>query len=254
MTLTASILFDSSAMTMRELRRTVRSIDGLITALLLPVMILLVFVEIFGGAFQADGQYVQYAVPGVIILCVGFGSAATAVSVAMDMKSGTIDRFKTLPMFGPAVLVGHVVASVIRNLLATALVIAVALLLGFRPQADPLAWAGVIGLVLLFAVALTWVACAIGLLLAPEAANSATMVMLFLPYLSSGFVQTATLPGWLQPFAGHQPLTPLIEACRALLLGQPAGNDAWLAVAWFLGIGIVGYAFASTIYRRRTAA
>jgi ABC-2 type transport system permease protein len=248
-----SVVIDSGAMIARELRRTVRSVDGLVSALILPVIILLIFTQIFGGAIESGGEYINYVVPGVLILCAGFGSASTAVSVAMDMKSGTIDRFKTMPIYGSSVLVGHVVASVIRNLVASTLVVLVALALGFRPDAGVTGWLAAIGVLILFAIAITWVSCAIGLAFSPEAANTATMVMLFLPYLSSGFVMTSTMPDWLGAFSRHQPLTPTIEALRGSLMGTGAGNDGFLAVAWCAGIGFAGYVIAGILFRRRTA-
>jgi ABC-2 type transport system permease protein len=253
MNLASSVVIDSGAMVARELRRTIRSVDGLVSAIVLPVMILLVFTQIFGGALDSRGDYVNYVVPGVLILCAGFGSASTAISVAMDMKSGTIDRFKTMPIFGSSVLVGHVVASMIRNLVASALVMIVALALGFRPEAGIAGWLAAVGLLVLFTIALTWVSCAIGLALSPEAANSATMVMLFLPYLSSGFVATSTMPDWLGGFSRHQPLTPVIEAMRGSLMGTGAGNDGLLAVGWCAGIGLIGYVIAGILFRGRTA-
>ena len=254
MNLATAVYVDSSAMVAREIRRTLRSVDGIITALLIPVMILIVFTVVFGGSLETGGDYIFYVVPGVLILCAGFGSASTSVSVAMDMKSGTIDRFKTLPIYGSSVLVGHVIASVLRNVVSSALVLVVAIGLGFRPHAGIGGWLGVVGLLVLFILMMTWIACAVGLVLSPESSNGVSSVMLFLPYLSSGFVLTSTMPDWLGAFSNHQPLTPIIESIRALLMGSPVGNDAALAVAWSVGIGTVAYLIASYLFRRRTAA
>jgi len=246
-------LLDSQVMTAREIRRSVRSIDALLTSLMLPVVILTMFVFVFGGAISTDGHYINYVVPGIILLCAGFGSAATAVSVAQDMTTGTIDRFRTMPIFGSSVLVGHVAASVARNLVAGTIVIAFALLYGFRPTASPGQWLLAIALVVLFVLAFTWVACALGLVVGPEAANGLTFLMIFLPYVSSGFVPTATMPGVLQAFAAHQPITPIVETLRGLLMGTPMDGTAGPAVAWCIGILVVGYAAAARLYTRRRA-
>lgn len=243
---------DIDAMVARELRRTLRSTDALVTAFAIPVSIMLVFVVVFGGAIQNDGGYIDYVVPGVLILCLGFGSAATAVSVAQDMASGTIDRFKTLPIFGPSVLVGHVVASLVRNLAAAVPVVGVALLLGYRPQADAVGWLGAIAFAALVILAFTWLACAAGLALSVDAAASINFVFLFLPYVSSGFVPVDTMPEWLRGFAEGQPFTPIIETLRALLKGEAPGDSLWAALAWLVGVLVVSYTAAALLYRRRT--
>lgn len=244
---------DVGAMAARELRRTLRSVDAIVTALVIPVSIMLVFVVVFGGAIQQDGGYINYVVPGTLILCAGFGSASTAIAVAQDMKSGTINRFKTLPIFGPSVLVGHVVSSVVRNLVASALVTAVALALGFRPHAELAGWIGAAAFLVLVILAFTWLSCAAGLVLSVDAAGSINFVFLFLPYISSGFVATDTMPDWLGGFAKYQPYTPIIETLRAVLNGTDPGAQLWPALAWLVGILVVGYVASVTLYRRRTA-
>lgn len=244
---------DARVMTGREVRRSLRSVDALLTSLMLPVVILTMFVFVFGGAISRDGHYVDYVVPGIILLCAGFGSAATAVSVAQDMTTGTIDRFRTMPILGSSVLIGHVLASVLRNLAAGTIVIGFALLYGFRPTASPGQWALAIGLVVLFVLAFTWVACALGLVVGPEAANGLTFLMIFLPYVSSGFVPTATMPGALQAFAAHQPITPIVETLRGLLVGPPAEGTAGPAIAWCLAILVVGYVASARLFTRRRA-
>ncbi|MFB2597900.1 ABC transporter permease [Herbiconiux sp. P17] len=244
---------DIGAMVARELRRTVRSVDSLVTAFAIPVAIMLVFVVVFGGAIEDDGSYIDYVVPGVLILCLGFGSASTAIGVAQDLTSGTFDRFKTLPIFGPSVLFGHVIASVLRNLAACIPVIGVAVLLGFRPSADALGWLGAIGFAALVIVAFTWLACAAGLFLSVDAAASINFVFLFLPYVSSGFVPVDTMPEWLRGFAENQPFTPIIETLRALLSGQAPGASLWEALAWLVGVLVVSYLAATLAYRRRTS-
>ena len=244
-------LTDILAMVDREFRRSLRSIDALMTSLLIPVSILLVFVVVFGGAIEQDGDYINYVVPGILILCTGFGSAGTAVSVAQDMQSGTINRFKTLPIFGPSVLIGHVVASVIRNLVASLLVMIVAFALGFRSDAGIGDWLMATGLLVLVILAFTWLACLGGLVLSVDACNGINFVFLFLPYVSSGFVDPGTMPGWLQGFAKHQPFTPIIETLRAAMTGSDTGSNAWQALAWLVGILIVSYLGATALYRRR---
>jgi ABC-2 type transport system permease protein len=244
-------LTDVGAMVGRELRRTIRSVDMLITGLALPALIMCVFVIIFGGAAEHDGHYIHYVVPAILILCAGFGSAVTAVSVAKDMRAGIIDRFRTMPIFGGSVLVGHVVASVLRNLVASGVVIGVALLLGFRPEADVAHWVLAL-LYLAFAItAFTWLCCAAGLLLSEEAAASVNFVFLFLPYVSSGFVPISTMPAWLRGFAHTEPFTPIIETMRAFLTDTSAGTNGWLALAWLGGILVAGYVASLVLFRRR---
>ncbi|MFD6177885.1 MULTISPECIES: ABC transporter permease [unclassified Isoptericola] len=246
-------LRDVATMTRREARRSLRSIDGLVTAFVLPVMIMLVFVVIFGGAIEQDGQYIDYVVPGVLIMCLGFGSATAAVAVAQDMTSGTIDRFKTLPIFGPAALWGHVLASVVRNLASAAVVLLVAVALGFRPDAGAGDWLGFVGLAVLAVLTFTWLSTALGLVLSVEASQSVNFIFLFVPYLSSGFVPVDTMPDWLHGFAEHQPFTPIIESVRGLLSGTPDGGTILVACAWLVGFLALSVAVGSVLYRRRTA-
>jgi ABC-2 type transport system permease protein len=242
---------DAGVMTGRELRRSIRSIDSLLTSMLLPVMILTMFVFVFGGAINTGTGYINYVVPGILLLCAGFGSASTAISVSQDMETGIIDRFKTMAIFGSSVLIGHVTASLLRNLCAGVIVVGFALAYGFRPGGSLAGWLGAIGLLVLFILAFTWVACAIGLLVGPDAANGVTFVMLFLPYVSSGFVPTETMPTALHAFAEHQPITPIVETLRGLLMGTPVDSNGPIAVAWCLGILAAGYASAAVLYRRR---
>jgi len=246
-------LRDIGTMTARELRRTLRSVDGLITAFAIPVAIMLVFVVIFGGAIDSSGDYIDYVVPGTLILCLGFGSAATATAVAQDMTSGTIDRFKTLPILGPAPLWGHVIASVVRNLASAVVVLAVAIALGFRPGADLLGWVAVVGYVVLTVLSFTWICAAAGLVLSVDASQALNTAFLFLPYLSSGFVAVGTMPTWLHGFADNQPFTPIIESLRGLMAGSVDASTLWTAVAWLVGFLVVSITLGSITYRRRTA-
>ncbi|MFE0578303.1 ABC transporter permease [Streptomyces sp. NPDC058874] len=241
------------ALSGRSLRISRRSPDALIAALMLPVMLMLIFVYFFGGAIDTGTEYVTYVVPGAMLLCAGFGAASTAVSVADDLRTGVIDRFRTLDIGGIPILAGHVAASVLRNLLSTALVLAVALAIGFRPQAGPAAFLAAAGLLLAYITAISWLAATLGLLArTPEAAGGFTFLMMFLPYPSSAFVPIETMPGWLHGFAGHQPLTPVIESLRALLLAQPAGSAPWTALTWCAGITAVAMALAAALFRSRT--
>jgi len=242
---------DSRVMVGRELRRATRSIDSMLTGMMMPVMILTLFVFVFGGAINTGTTYINYVVPGIILLCTGFGSAATAVSVAQDKESGTIDRFRTMPILGSSVLIGHVVSSLIRNLVAAAIVVGVAIAYGFRPTASPTAWLLAMGVVTLYVLAFTWLSCAVGLLVTPDAANGLTFLLLFLPYVSSGFVPTDSMPTALHAFAEHQPLTPIIETVRALLTGHSVGNNGLIAAAWCVGLMLVGQIGSARIHGRR---
>ncbi|MFI8345378.1 ABC transporter permease [Streptomyces sp. NPDC085639] len=237
----------------RSLRISSRRPDALIAALMLPVMLMLIFVYFFGGAIDTGTAYVTYVVPGAMLLCAGFGAASTAVSVAEDMTNGVIDRFRSLDIGAVPILAGHVAASVVRNLISTTLVLAVALAIGFRPQAGPAAFLAAAGLLLAYITAISWLAAVLGLLAgSAEAAGGFTFLMMFLPYPSSAFVPIETMPGWLHGFADHQPLTPVIESLRALLLAQPAGDAPWIALAWCAGITVVALALAGVLFRSRT--
>ena len=238
----------------RCIRLSSRNIDALVTALALPIMLMLVFVYLFGGAIETGTEYVTYVVPGVILLCAGFGSASTAVTVSQDMTGGIVDRFRSLDVGGPAILSGHVAASALRNAASTTLVLGVAFLIGFRPHAGPLDWLAAIGVLLAFILAISWMAAAIGLIAgSPEAANGFTFIVMFLPYASSAFVPVYTMPSWIQGFAEHQPVTPVIETLRGLLVGTPVGSNAWTALAWCAGILAVSIAVSGVLFRRRTA-
>jgi ABC-2 type transport system permease protein len=236
----------------RSLRHSVRSVDALLTALMLPVSILLMFVYVFGGAIEAEGRYVDYVVPGIIVLCAGFGSAGTAVAVALDMTTGVIDRFRTLPISSGAVLTGHVVASVARNVVSTSLVIGVALVCGFRPVADPARWLAAAGLLLVLMVCISWLAACFGLIArSVEAANAITFVAAFAPYVSSAFVPPETMPAALRWVAEHQPVTPIVDTLRDLTLGAHVGSEALVALAWCAGGALVGRVGAGLLFRRR---
>ncbi|MEU5000608.1 ABC transporter permease [Streptomyces sp. NPDC021622] len=241
-------------MTGRAIRISRRNVDALITSMALPVMLLLIFVYFFGGAIDTDTpSYVTYVVPGVLLLCAGFGSSKTAFAVTEDLKGGIIDRFRSLDIGGTQILTGHVLASVARNLIAMTLVLALAFAIGFRPSATPQGWLAATAVLSAFILALSWLSATVGLLAkSPEAAGGFTFFVSFLPYPSSAFVPTNTMPNWLQPFATHQPVTQVIESIRGLLLNQPVGTTPWAAVAWCAGILGVSAAGAGVLFRWRT--
>jgi len=245
---------DSLTMIGRSLRHLPRNLESLLMAVILPVVLLLLFVYVFGGAMNVGTQYVNYVVPGIILLCAGFGAGMTAVSVATDMTNGVIDRFRTLPILSSAVLTGHVVASLVRNAMSTALVLGVAYLAGFRPNATPVEWVAAIGVLALFVAAISWLAVCLGLLAGtPDAASGYTFGFAFLPYVSSAFVPPETMPAVLRGFAEHQPITPVIETTRGLLTGTGIGMSLWLSLAWFGGLTLACAAWAAWLFRRRTA-
>lgn len=237
----------------RSLRHSLRNVEALMMAIMLPIMLMLLFTYIFGGALDPTGNYVNYVVPGIILLCAGFGSSSTAVDVATDMTNGIIDRFRTMPIRAASVITGHVVASVARNILATCIVILVALLVGFEPTAGFMGWLAAIGLLLLFLLTFTWLFAAIGLVTgSPSAASGYGFVLLFLPYLSSAFVPTNTMPSWMQGFANHQPITPVIETVRALLAGSPVGDSGWIAVLWCAGLLLLALVWSVIAFRKKS--
>lgn len=237
----------------RSLTHSLRDPEALLMAAVLPTMLMLLFTFVFGGALDPSGGYVDYVVPGIVLLCAGFGASSTALSVSRDMTTGIIDRFRTMPLRAGAVLTGHVVASVLRNLFATGVVIAVALLVGFRPTAMPLEWVAAIALVALYILAITALFAAIGLAASgPEAASAYGFILLFLPYLSSAFVPVETLPDWLAWFAEHQPITPVIEAIRSLLMGTPMGDAAAWAVGWCVFFIALAAVWGGWLFRHRS--
>jgi ABC-2 type transport system permease protein len=237
----------------RSMRMSRRNVDALLTSLMLPIMLMLLFVYLFGGAINTGTKYVTYVVPGVLLLCAGFGASMTAVSVTHDMTSGIIDRFRSMDLGGASVLAGHVVASVARNLVSTALVFGLAFVIGFRPQASALDWLAAIGLLVLFILAISWFSAAVGLLArSPEAAGGFTFFVMFLPYPSSAFVPVDTMPSWIHGFARHQPVTAVIESIRGLLLDLPVGAAPWRAVAWCGGILVVSIGLSGLLFRLRT--
>lgn len=236
----------------RSLRHSLRDGESLLMSIMLPVVLMLLFTYVFGGAIDPSGGYVNYVVPGIILLCAGFGAATTAVYVSRDMQAGIIDRFRTMPLRPSSVLTGHVVASLLRNLLATGVVIGVALLVGFRPTAGLWGWLGAIGIIALYILAITYLFGAIGLAAqSPEGASGYGFIILFIPYLSSAFVPVESMPSWLQWIADNQPITPIIESIRALLMGTPMGTTGWWAIGWCLAILAIAFAWGAWLFRRK---
>ena len=257
----AYTLTDSVTMLRRNLRRLQRYPSMTLLLVGMPIVFLLLFVYVFGGqlgaGFTGDSgrdAYLDYVMPAILLITVAAAAQGTAISVAMDMTSGIIDRFRTMAIARSSVLTGHVIASVIQALFGLAVVLAVALALGFRPTAGPVAWLAVIGLLTLFTFALVWLCAALGLAAKTvETASNTPMVLTLLPFLSSGFVPTATMPPGLRQFAEHQPFTPVTEAVRGLLDGTGAGTNAIAAIAWSVGIALAGYLWARHLYNRRRA-
>ncbi len=252
-------VLDSRVMVRRCVRRSLRDPEAFFTALMLPVVLMLLFVYVFGGALNTGGSYVDYVVPGLIVLCAGFGAGTTAVAVASDMTNGIVDRFRSMPIRGSAILLGQVVASLARNLTATALVIGVAVCIGWQPTRSITHWLAAAGMIVLFVLALSWLAAAVGLLArSVEAANSLSFILMFIPYVSTAFVPAHTMPRALRGFAEHQPFTPIIETMRGLWMGHTStgatvAHEALIAAAYCLAILALSYAGASWLFRHRTA-
>jgi len=249
----SAVVTASSVFIGRSLRHSVRDGEALVMAVTMPVMLMLLFTYVFGGAVTGDpAAYAAYVTPGTVLLCAGFGAASTAVGVAGDLSGGMVDRLRRMPVPAWTVLVGHVVASLVRNLVATTVVLAVGVALGFRPAAGLAGWLGTIAVIALWILAVTAVFALIGLLAgSPEAANGYGFFVLFLPYVSSAFVPVDTLPTWLQGVAEHQPVTPVIESVRAMLTGQDPGTDLWLALLWSSTLLAVALVLAAWVFPRR---
>jgi ABC-2 type transport system permease protein len=245
---------DSSTMVRRQLKRLVRYPSMTVQLIVTPVIILFLFVFVLGGTL-GDGlgggrdAYVDYIVPGILLMTAATAATGTAVMVATDMTEGIVARFRTMRISRASVLTGHVVASVIQQFLSMAALIGVAFAMGFRPNATAVEWLAAAGMLTLFAVAITWLAVALGLKAeTPEAAGNAPMPLMLLPFLGSGFVPTDSMPTVLRWFAEYQPFTPIMETVRGLLLGTPIGNSAVIAIAWCLGIAAVSYLWAKRTF------
>ncbi|MEU4608895.1 MULTISPECIES: ABC transporter permease [Streptomyces] len=251
---------DSSTMLRRNLLHARRYPSLTLNLLLTPVVLLLLFVYIFGDVMSAGiggggadrSDYIAYLVPGLLLMTIGGTTIGTAVSVSMDMTEGIIARFRTMAIHRPSVLIGHVVGSVLQCVMTVILVGAVAVAIGFRStDATVLEWLAAFGLLVLFALALTWIAVGMGLISPnPEAASNNAMPLIFLPFISSAFVPVDAMPGWFQPVAEYQPFTPAIETLRGLLLGTEIGHNGWLAIVWSLALTALGYFWSKASFSR----
>ncbi|MCL2752902.1 MAG: ABC transporter permease [Defluviitaleaceae bacterium] len=244
---------DSWTMFKRCLTATLRNPEAFGAAIIAPAMVMFLFGTIFGNVMDVGYvNYIDFIVPGIILQTVAQGTISTAISVNNDLHKGIIDRFRSMPIAKSAVLNGHVLASVMRNILTTAVVIGVAIAIGFRPQAGILDWLVIAGVFILFMFALTWISVIAGLAAkAPENTTGMLFLLFILPFLSSGFVPTESLPNWMRGFAEHQPMTPIIDATRSLFLGHPPGNSLPIAIIWSTGIIIVATIFSIQIYKRK---
>jgi ABC-2 type transport system permease protein len=243
---------DTAVLTRRSLRHITRSLDTIITTTIMPIAFMLLFVYVFGGAINSgSASYVDYLLPGILLITIASGIAYTAFRLFLDMKSGIFERFQSMPIARSSVLWAHVLTSLVANLISVVVVVLVALLMGYRSSAGLAAWLAVAGILILFTLALTWIAVIPGLSAkSPDGASAFSYPLIFLPFISSAFVPTATMPGPVRAFAEYQPVTSIVNAIRALYTQQPVSSDIWIALAWCVGILVVAYAFAMTIYRR----
>ncbi|MGO1052265.1 ABC transporter permease [Crossiella sp. CA198] len=251
--MTTHLVSDVTVLFGRSLKHITRSLDTIITTAIMPVAMMLMFVYVFGGAINTgSGSYINYMLPGILLITVASGVAYTAFRLFTDLRSGIFERFQSLPIARSGVLWAHVLTSLIANLLSLVIVLGVALLLGFRSGAGVPAWLAVAGTLILFTLALTWLAVIAGLSAkSVDGASAFSYPLIFLPFLSSAFVPTATMPGPVRAFAEHQPVTAIVNAIRGLLTQQPAGDDLWIALAWCAGVLLVAYLLATATYRRR---
>lgn len=259
-------LRDSATMLRRNLRHMLRYPSMTVTLVGMPIVFLLLFVYVFGGTLGAGlgglpagvtggrGEYVNYVVPAIILMTVTATIQGTSISVAMDMTEGIIARFRTMHIARVSVLTGHVLGSVVQAVISLAFVIGVALLVGFRPTAGVVEWLATAGFLVVLTFALVWLAVALGLVSKTvEAASNVGMPLVLLPFLSSGFVPTESMPAGLRWFAEHQPFTPVVETLRGLLMGTPIGNDAWFALGWCAVIALGGYLWSKKLFNREVS-
>ncbi|MCY1673771.1 ABC transporter permease [Pseudarthrobacter sp. SL88] len=252
--MTTHILSDTRVLTGRSLRHILRSPDTIITTAVTPVAMMLLFVYVFGGAISTGtgGPYVNYLLPGILLITISSGVAYTAYRLFLDLQGGIFERFRSMPIARPSVLWAHVLTSLAANLAAVAIVVGVALVMGFRSGASVAAWLAVVGILALFTLALTWIAVIAGLLAKTvDGASGFSYPLIFLPFISSAFVPTGSMPGPVAWFAENQPVTSIVDTLRALLAEEPVGSGIWTALAWLVGILAVAYGFAAAIYRRK---
>ncbi len=246
-------LGDTAVLTGRSLKHVTRSLDTIITTAVTPIALMLLFVYVLGGAIRSgSGSYVTYLLPGILLITIASGIAYTAYRLFLDLQGGIFERFHSMPIARSSVLWAHVLTSLVANLISLLVVVLVALLMGFRSGADILAWLAVLGVVVLFTLALTWLAVIVGLTAKTvDGASAFSYPLIFLPFISSAFVPTATMPGPVRWFAENQPVTSIVDAIRALLTQQPIGSDIWVALGWCVGILVVAYVVAMITYRRK---
>ena len=244
---------DMGVMLGRSMRHIFRSMDTIITVTIMPIAFMLLFVYVFGGAIQTGtDNYVNYLLPGILLIAIASGIAYTAYRLFMDMQSGIFERFHSMPIARSSVLWGHVLTSLVSNAISVVVIILVALIMGFRSPTGILSWLAVAGILALFTLALTWIAAIAGLSAKSiDGASAFSYPLLFLPFISSAFVPTASMPPVVRAFAENQPVTSIVEAIRRLLSDQPVGNEIWIALAWCIGIMLVAYIFAMRVYKKR---
>src|SRR5215831_7347914 len=253
--MTTYFFSDTAVLLGRSLRHVTRSADTIITTAIMPIAFMLLFVYVFGGAIKSgSASYVSYVLPGILLITIASGISYTAFRLFMDLKSGIFERFHSLPIARSSVLWAHVLTSLVANLLSLVVVVLVALLMGFRSGAGVLAWLEVAGILILFTLALTWLAVIPGLTAKSiDGASAFAYPLIFLPLISSAFVPTASMPGPVRAFADNQPVTTIVNTIRDLFTQQPVGSDIWIALAWCLGALVVAYALAMVAYRRKIA-
>jgi ABC-2 type transport system permease protein len=253
--MTTHLLGDTAALTGRSLKHVTRSLDTIITTAVTPIAIMLMFVYVFGGAIDTGPvQYVDYMLPGILLITIASGVAYTAVRLFTDLSSGIFERFQSMPIARSSVLWAHVLTSLFANLVSLVVVVCVALLMGFRSGAGVLAWLAVAAILILFTLALTWIAVIPGLTAkSVDGAGAFAYPLIFLPFVSSAFVPTDSMPGAVRAFAENQPVTSIVNAIRDLLAEQPVDSDIWIALAWCVGILLAAYGFANLTYRRKIA-
>ncbi|GMK47122.1 MULTISPECIES: ABC transporter permease [Paenibacillus] len=244
---------DISVMLGRSMRHIFRSMDTIITVTITPIAMMLLFVYVFGGAIKTGtDNYVNYLLPGILLMAIASGIAYTAFRLFTDVQKGIFQRFHTMPISRSALLWGHVLTSLVSNAISVAVIILVALIMGFRSSAGVLPWLAVAGILALFTLALTWVAAIAGLSAKTvDGASAFSYPLIFLPFISSAFVPTESMPTVVRVFAENQPVTSIVESIRALLAGQPLHNDIWIALAWCVGIMLVAYVFAMRVYKKK---
>lgn len=243
---------DMSVMIGRSMRHIFRSMDTILTVCITPIAMMLLFVYVFGGAIETGtDNYVNYLLPGIMLMAIASGVAYVAYRLFMDKQRGIMERFHSMPIARSTVLWGHVLTSVVSNIISIVVIVLVALMMGFRSSAGVLSWLSVAGILVLFTLALTWIAAIAGLSAKTmEGASAFSYPLIFLPFISSAFVPTDSMPKVVRAFAEHQPVTSIVETIRALLSNQPVGNDIWVALGWCFGIMVVAYLLAVRAYRR----